>query len=81
MEAAAIKVAVRVRPLSSKENEEGMQAVLVPLPETSSLILGSGKNEKPFAYDFVFGSSCTSSDVYEKSVAPLLVRQQLPGFV
>jgi len=58
-----------------------MQAVLVPLPETSSLILGSGRTETVRLRLCVWFSPAASSDVYEKSVAPLLVRRQLPGFV
>lgn len=79
MEAAAVKVAVRVRPLSAKEEAEGSQAGLVVCPESANVVLGSGKNEKPFSYDYVFGASSTSSGVYETAVAPLLVKA-LDGF-
>ena len=72
-EVAAIKVAVRVRPLSGKEESEGNQNGLVVCPENSSVVLGSGKNEKPFGYDYVFGTASSSAGIYERAVAPLLV--------
>lgn len=74
MEAAAIKVAVRVRPLSSKEQTEGSQTGLVVCPENASVVLGMGRTEKPFSYDYVFGTTSSNSGVYESAVAPLLVK-------
>ncbi len=79
MEPAAVKVAIRVRPLSKKEEGEGSQSCIVVSPETKRCVLGSGQNEKPFTFDYVFGANSSNCSVYDEAVAPLLIKA-LDGF-
>lgn len=48
MEPCAVRVAVRVRPLSAKEVAEGATESVLVVPETNSITMGSGKTEKSF---------------------------------
>ena len=74
MEATSVRVAVRVRPLSSKEAGEGARESVLVSPESATVCLGSGKTEKSFAFDFVLGTESSTGDLYEQSVAPMLAK-------
>ncbi|XP_070552718.1 chromosome-associated kinesin KIF4-like [Ptychodera flava] len=64
-----VRVAVRCRPLITKELSEGCQTCLTFVPNEPQLVLGK---DKAFTYDYVFDSKTQQSVVYEKAVEPLV---------
>lgn len=62
-----VKVAVRCRPLSSKEENRGCTDIIQTLGK--SLIVrpvpGSSNEEKMFTFDYVYNSDCTQLQVYQ----------------
>ena len=78
-EVTSVRVAVRVRPLSPRECQEGATDSVLVQPEASTIILGSGKAERSFVFDNVYGVEHTTGDLYEQSVAPLL-QKALDGY-
>ena len=73
-ESTAVRVAVRVRPLSTKERNEGCGECL--RVDTHHVTL---RNDKTFAFDHAFGAGVTQRSVYEQTAAPL-VRKCFDGF-
>jgi len=70
-----VRVAVRVRPISQKEINEGGQGIdcVEVLPDGCSLNLHvEGQGPHTFAFDHVFGSNSTQPEVFEKLGMPLL---------
>lgn len=74
-----IRVATRLRPLTPKELREGSQETVYAYPETKSVSLGRGQQEKQFFYDYAFPPSMSNTEVYETSVSPL-VAEALKGY-
>jgi hypothetical protein len=70
-EAVSVKVAVRVRPLSSSELKEGCRPVL-KLDQQHGLVDAGG--DRKFDFDFVYGQTSAQSDIYEQTTVPLLNR-------
>ncbi|KAM4708217.1 kinesin-like protein KIF27 [Discoglossus pictus] len=70
MEEIPVKVAVRVRPLLSKEILHNHQVCVRLVPNTQQLIIGK---DRGFTFDFVFGKTSTQDDVYNSCIKPLLV--------
>ncbi|GJD05818.1 Kinesin-like protein KIF21A [Galdieria sulphuraria] len=67
-ESGSVRVAIRVRPLSSLEKSNcGKTCVTVQPPDT--VVLGK---DKSFTFDFVFGPDKTQSEIYEQVVSPLV---------
>ncbi|GJQ13921.1 hypothetical protein GpartN1_g5712.t1 [Galdieria partita] len=67
-EKGSVRVAIRVRPLSSLERSNcGKTCVTVQPPDT--VVLGK---DKSFTFDFVFGPEKSQSDIYEQVVSPLV---------
>ena len=64
-----VRVALRCRPLITKELTEGCQTCLTFIPNEPQVILGK---DKAFTYDFVFDSKTQQSLVYEDAVSPLV---------
>jgi kinesin family protein 4/21/27 len=64
-----VKVALRIRPLISKEINDGCRECLEVVPSEPQVIIGS---DKPFTFDYVFGSTCQQEDLYTQVVEPLM---------
>ncbi|NXB77699.1 KIF27 protein, partial [Donacobius atricapilla] len=70
MEEIPVKVAVRVRPLLSKEILHNHQACVRLVPNAKQVIIG---RDHVFTFDFVFGKNSTQEEVYAVCIKPLLV--------
>uniref|UniRef100_A0A8D2P4Y6 Kinesin family member 27 n=1 Tax=Zosterops lateralis melanops TaxID=1220523 RepID=A0A8D2P4Y6_ZOSLA len=70
MEEIPVKVAVRVRPLLSKEILYNHQACVRLVPNAKQVIIGK---DHVFTFDFVFGKNSTQEEVYAVCIKPLLV--------
>uniref|UniRef100_A0A8C3CVW7 Kinesin family member 27 n=1 Tax=Cairina moschata TaxID=8855 RepID=A0A8C3CVW7_CAIMO len=70
MEEIAVKVAIRVRPLLSKEVLHNHQVCVRLVPNTQQIIIGK---DRVFTFDFVFGKNSTQEEVYTVCIKPLLV--------
>ncbi|XP_072006981.1 kinesin-like protein KIF27 [Engystomops pustulosus] len=70
MDEIPVKVAVRIRPLLSKEILHNHQVCVRPVPNTQQIIIGK---DRVFTFDYVFGKSSTQDDVYISCIKPLLV--------
>ena len=65
-----VRVAVRIRPMSSKELDEGCEvAIDKPIPETPQINVVNG--DKGFTYDFAYNSSTEQNQVFTEVVKPL----------
>ncbi|XP_038188849.1 LOW QUALITY PROTEIN: chromosome-associated kinesin KIF4-like [Arvicola amphibius] len=64
-----VRVALRCRPLVSKEISEGCQMCLSFVPGEPQVVVG---NDKSFTYDFVFDPSTEQEEVFNIAVAPLI---------
>lgn len=70
----SVKVAVRVRPLTAKEQLANCTDC-THIPSPSTVIIG----DKTFHFDHVFNTFTVQSSVYESVVAPL-IEKFLDGF-
>ncbi|XP_064258916.1 kinesin-like protein KIF27 [Passer domesticus] len=70
MEEIPVKVAVRVRPLLSKEILQNHQVCVRLVPNAKQVIIGK---DHVFTFDFVFGKNSTQEEVYAVCIKPLLV--------
>ncbi|XP_063277908.1 kinesin-like protein KIF27 isoform X2 [Prinia subflava] len=70
MEEIPVKVAVRVRPLLSKEILHNHQACVRLVPNAKQVVIGK---DHVFTFDFVFGKNSTQEEVYAVCIKPLLV--------
>ncbi|CAH2294228.1 kinesin KIF27 [Pelobates cultripes] len=70
MEEIPVKVAVRIRPLLSKEILHNHQVCVRLVPNTQQIIIGK---DRVFTFDFVFGKNSAQDDVYRSCIQPLLV--------
>ncbi|XP_005420903.2 kinesin-like protein KIF27 [Geospiza fortis] len=70
MEEIPVKVAVRVRPLLSKEILHNHQVCVRLVPNAKQVIIGK---DHVFTFDFVFGKNSTQEEVYTVCIKPLLV--------
>ncbi|KAM3868664.1 kinesin family member 4 [Diretmus argenteus] len=64
-----VRVALRCRPLVSKEINEGCQCCLTFVPGEPQVIVGM---EKGFTYDYVFDPAAEQEEVFSTAVSPLL---------
>lgn len=64
-----VRVAVRCRPLVSKEVIEGCQVCTRLVPSEQTVVI---RGEKRFIYDYVFGEESSQAAVYEACVSNLL---------
>ncbi|KAM9781132.1 kinesin family member 4 isoform X1 [Syngnathus typhle] len=64
-----VRVALRCRPLVSKELDEGCQSCLTFVPGEPQLVVGT---EKTFTYDYVFDPTAEQEEVFSTAVSPLL---------
>ncbi|KAM5191882.1 kinesin-like protein KIF27 [Mantella aurantiaca] len=70
MEEIPVKVAVRIRPLLSKEILHNHQVCVRVVPNTQQIIIGK---DRLFTFDYVFGKASSQDDVYSNCIKPLLV--------
>ncbi|XP_074851277.1 kinesin-like protein KIF27 [Carettochelys insculpta] len=70
MEEIPVKVAVRIRPLLSKEILHNHQVCVRLVPNTQQVIIGK---DRVFTFDFVFGKNSTQDEVYRTCIKPLVV--------
>ncbi|XP_014792295.1 PREDICTED: kinesin-like protein KIF27 [Calidris pugnax] len=70
MEEIPVKVAVRIRPLLSKEVLHNHQVCVRVVPNTQQIIIGK---DRVFTFDFVFGKNSTQEEVYAVCIKPLLL--------
>ncbi|NXK47595.1 KIF27 protein, partial [Chauna torquata] len=70
MEEIPVKVAIRIRPLLSKEVLHNHQVCVRSVPNTQQIIIGK---DRVFTFDFVFGKNSTQEEVYTVCIKPLLV--------
>ncbi|XP_069841963.1 chromosome-associated kinesin KIF4A [Dendropsophus ebraccatus] len=68
-EGIPVRVALRCRPLVTKEVNDGCKTCLTFVPGEPQVIVG---NEKSFTYDYVFDPSAEQEEVYNSAVAPLI---------
>ncbi|XP_019714542.1 kinesin family member 4 isoform X1 [Hippocampus comes] len=64
-----VRVALRCRPLVSKEINEGCQCCLTFVPGEPQVVVGT---EKAFTYDYVFDPTVEQEEVFSTAVSPLL---------
>uniref|UniRef100_A0A8C8HBP8 Kinesin motor domain-containing protein n=1 Tax=Oncorhynchus tshawytscha TaxID=74940 RepID=A0A8C8HBP8_ONCTS len=64
-----VRVALRCRPLVTKEINEGCQTCLTFVPGDPQVIVGI---EKAFTYDYVFDPTTEQEEVFNSAVSPLL---------
>uniref|UniRef100_A0A8C5LZU9 Kinesin family member 27 n=1 Tax=Leptobrachium leishanense TaxID=445787 RepID=A0A8C5LZU9_9ANUR len=69
MEETPVKVAVRIRPLLSREILHNHQVCVRLVPHTKQIIVGK---DRAFTFDFVFGKTSAQDDVYGSCIQPLL---------
>ncbi|NWS62436.1 KIF27 protein, partial [Chunga burmeisteri] len=70
MEEIPVKVAIRIRPLLSKEVLHNHQVCVRLVPNTQQIIIGK---DRVFTFDFVFGKNSTQEEVYTVCIKPLVV--------
>ncbi|XP_071588187.1 kinesin-like protein KIF27 isoform X2 [Heliangelus exortis] len=70
MEEIPVKVAVRIRPLLSREILHNHQVCVRLVPHSQQIIIGK---DRVFTFDFVFGKNSTQEEVYTVCIKPLLV--------
>ncbi|KAK3916982.1 Chromosome-associated kinesin KIF4 [Frankliniella fusca] len=73
----AIKVALRVRPLSSSELARGCQPCLDCIPNEPQVVMRN--SDKAFTYNYVFSQDSSQADVYDLAVKSL-VKQLFKGY-
>jgi len=70
-----VRVALRIRPLVTKENDQGEQSVLTQVEGRPQVSI----KEHLFTYDFVFGPEAPQSSIFETAVKELALKI-LKGF-
>ena len=73
MSVLPVRVALRIRPLSSKEVGDGCDTAIDKVPGRPQVIIRN--SEKAFTYDYAFSTDSQQIEIYDKSVKPLV--QQL----
>ncbi|KAI8136752.1 hypothetical protein BJV82DRAFT_386168 [Fennellomyces sp. T-0311] len=76
MATTAVRVALRVRPLTQKEISCNSAETISFLPNEPQIIIG---NEHTFTYDYVFDTRSQQKSIYTSSVEPL-VEKYIDGF-
>nr|XP_060618119.1 kinesin-like protein KIF27 isoform X1 [Anolis sagrei ordinatus] len=69
MEEVPVKVAVRIRPLLSKEALHNHQVCVRLIPNTQQIVIGK---DRVFTFDFVFDKHSTQDEVYTTCIKPLV---------
>ncbi|KAG1350738.1 hypothetical protein G6F62_003179 [Rhizopus arrhizus] len=69
MTSTAVRVGLRVRPLTQKEQLANCTECISFIPNEPQVLVGT---DKSFTYDYVFSNETQQQEVYEKAAAPLL---------
>ncbi|KAI9256701.1 hypothetical protein BY458DRAFT_519321 [Sporodiniella umbellata] len=69
MASTAVRVGLRVRPLTQKEQLTNCAECISFIPDEPQILVGA---DKSFTYDYVFNSETHQRDVYKEAAAPLL---------
>ncbi|RUS22443.1 hypothetical protein BC937DRAFT_89158 [Endogone sp. FLAS-F59071] len=69
MTSTAVRVALRVRPLTPKEQMSSCSECLTFIPDEPQILIGT---DRSFTFDYVFSPETPQRNVYEESVEPLL---------
>ncbi|KAI8368231.1 uncharacterized protein BYT42DRAFT_123129 [Radiomyces spectabilis] len=69
MSSTAVRVGLRVRPLTQKEQFSNCAECLTFIPNEPQILIGT---DKSFTYDYVFDSDSHQAQVYATAAAPLL---------
>ena len=69
MDDASVKVALRVRPLTSKEQMQNCTECIGYVPGVPQVVLGSARG---YTYDHVFQPDSRQPDIYHQAVVPLI---------
>jgi hypothetical protein len=73
VQSARVKVAVRVRPLSGKEQAEGHNKVVKSCPKGKSIVLPGRDNELvSHGFDRAFDFNSSQMDLYSTMASPLM---------
>jgi len=72
-----VKVAVRIRPISKKEKNEGCQTALEVVENEPQVYIPN--TEKSFTYDFALGGQSTNEELYTTAVRNI-VKQLFTGY-
>ncbi|KAI7897837.1 uncharacterized protein BX663DRAFT_556388 [Cokeromyces recurvatus] len=76
MTSTAVRVGLRVRPLTEKELINNCTECLTIIPNEPQILIGT---DKSFTYDYVFSSNADQAQVYQNAASPLL-HKFLDGF-
>lgn len=66
---ANVRVAVRIRPLASRERQSGSTECISVIPGTNQIVAGP---EKSFTFDNVFATSTSQSEIFSTLAEPAL---------
>ncbi|KAG0746554.1 hypothetical protein G6F16_005409 [Rhizopus arrhizus] len=69
MTSTAVRVGLRVRPLTEKEIMNNCTECISFIPNTPQILIGA---DKSFTYDYVFNNKTDQSQVYQQAASPLL---------
>ncbi|GAN05330.1 kinesin-like protein KIF21A-like [Mucor ambiguus] len=69
MTSTAVRVGLRVRPLTQKEELTNCTECITFIPNEPQILVGT---DKSFTYDYVFNTESEQKQVYETSASPLL---------
>lgn len=80
---ANIKVAVRVRPLTTDEKDNGMESGYVQLDRKNKIITidqGTNGQNKQYSFDCILGDKSKQEDVYKNCGIGYLVKKAVEGY-
>ncbi|KAJ1896197.1 hypothetical protein LPJ81_004797 [Coemansia sp. IMI 209127] len=76
MASSTVRVALRIRPLSSREHINGETECVTQLPGVPQIVIGA---DRAFTFDYVFSPEVSQEQVYNETMRPL-VTQFLQGY-
>ncbi|KAJ1667201.1 hypothetical protein IW140_003831 [Coemansia sp. RSA 1813] len=76
MTSSTVRVALRIRPLSSREHINGETECVTQLPGVPQIVIGA---DRAFTFDYVFSPEVSQEQVYNDTMRPL-VTQFLQGY-
>uniref|UniRef100_U9SUD6 Kinesin motor domain-containing protein n=1 Tax=Rhizophagus irregularis (strain DAOM 181602 / DAOM 197198 / MUCL 43194) TaxID=747089 RepID=U9SUD6_RHIID len=69
MTSTSVRVALRVRPLNSKETLQNCSECLTIIPDAPQILMGT---DKSFTFDYVFPSETEQEEVFHDCASPLI---------
>lgn len=69
MDSSSVKAALRVRPLTAKEQLQNCSDCVSYVPGEPQVVLGSARS---YTFDYVYPPEAAQGDVYRTSVLPLM---------